>query len=289
MRKWMLASLIVIVALTGCSTSTVEPTAPPDPAAPATIDVDGIERTYYFTPPADDGASLVIMLHGSQQYAAAARMRYHWEDVAAAEGIAVAYPEGSGLTWNAGGCCGPARADQVDDVGFILALVDQLIADYDLDPSRVFVTGFSNGGMLAYRLACESDRFAAIAPVGATLVIECGEPSPVSVLAIHGDADRAVPLGGGTTDGSGGIRGLPIADVNAFWRDVDDCEEPAVTTEGVVTTSLAVCADEREVGLVMVAGGGHQWPGSLVPNDASSTAFDATSMIWEFFDRQPGD
>ena len=173
--------------------------------------------------------------------------------------------------------------------GSSLALVDQLIADYDIDPARVFVTGFSNGGMLAYRLACESDRFAAIAPVGATLVIECGDPPPVSVLEIHGDADRAVPLGGGTTDGSGGIRGLPVADVNAFWRGVDGCGEPVVTTEGVVTTSLAACSDGREVGLVMVAGGGHQWPGSLVPNDASSNAFDATSLIWEFFERQPGD
>jgi polyhydroxybutyrate depolymerase len=62
-----------------------------------------------------------------------------------------------------------------------------------------------------------------------------------------------------------------------------------VTTEDVVTTSLAACADGREVGLVMIAGGGHQWPGSLVPNDASSVAFDATSTIWDFFERQPGD
>ncbi len=90
--------------------------------------------------------------------------------MAAAQGIAVAYPDGIGGSWNAGGCCGQAEADDLDDVGFILALVDELVASYSIDPDRVYLTGFSNGGLLAYRLACESDRFAAIAPVGATLV-----------------------------------------------------------------------------------------------------------------------
>jgi polyhydroxybutyrate depolymerase len=287
MRRTSVVLVAAAVLLAGCAAPAPDPTADPD--ARSTITVGGAERTYLFTPPADDGAPLVVMMHGGQDDAVVARRDYRWEDVAAAEGIAVAYPDGIGGSWNAGGCCGDAEADDLDDVGFILALVDELVAQYALDPDRVFLTGFSNGGLLAYRLACESDRFAGIAPVGATLVIECPDPAPIPVLAIHGDADRDVPLDGLIPDGAG-IRGIPIAELNAFWREVDGCPEPTVTTEGEVTTTLAECPDGRQVELIMIAGAGHQWPGSLVLRsgvNATSDALDATQRIWDFFASQP--
>ena len=68
-------------------------------------------------------------------------------------------------TWNADNCCGYAHRQNVDDVGFISALIEELVADYQVDPSRVSVTGFSNGAMMTFRLACElSGKIAAAAP-----------------------------------------------------------------------------------------------------------------------------
>ena len=227
------------------------------------------------------------MLHGGGDTAVDARRDYLWEDIAAEEGIAVVYPDGIGGSWNAGGCCDPAAEDGVDDVAFLTALIDELLATQPIDPARVYVTGFSNGGLMAYRLACETDIFAAIAPVGATLVSACDDPDPVSVLAVHGDADKIVPLSGQIPNGTSYTNGTPIEELSAFWRTVDGCGEPTAETVGDVTTTSAECPDGRAVDLIMVAGAGHQWPGSLVlvsGVDATSDALDATATIWSFFD-----
>lgn len=87
-------------------------------------------------------------------------------------------------------------------------------------------------------------------------------------------------------DGVGDVDGMPIADVNALWREVDGCDEPVVTSAAPVTTSSSPCPDDRTVTLITVAGAGHQWPGSVAregATDQPSDALDATAVIWEFF------
>lgn len=109
-------------------------------------------------------APLVVMLHGGFGSAAQAERAYGWDRLADTAKFAVAYPDGLGRAWNAGGgCCGRSAADGVDDVGFVAAAVSDIARQVDVDPKRVYATGISNGGMMTYALACRTALFAAIA------------------------------------------------------------------------------------------------------------------------------
>jgi polyhydroxybutyrate depolymerase len=254
-----------------------------------TIQVDGSERAYrvYIPGQLADDPALVVMMHGGVGSARQAERAYGWNDEADAAGFVVAYPDGQSRTWNAGDCCGGAEREGVDDVAFITALVAVLQEEFGIAGDRIFATGMSNGAMMAYRLACETDLFAAIAPVAGTIVTACDAPAPASVLHIHGLDDNSVRMDGEPGSGIGEVDGMPIADVNALWRTAVDCAEPVITEEPPVTTSTSRCADDRRVVLVTVADAGHQWPGSVAREgavDQPSDALDATALIWEFFD-----
>jgi polyhydroxybutyrate depolymerase len=266
----------------------------PDPGPRArtesrTLEVGTVTRSYRIHIPAELAAdpALVVMMHGGVGSAQQAERAYGWNDEADAAGFLVAYPDGVSRTWNAGDCCGGAEREGVDDVAFLTALVAELQDEFGVAPDRTFATGMSNGAMMTYRLACETELFAAIAPVAGTIVTACDDPAPASVLHIHGLTDSQVRMDGEPGDGIGDVDGMPIADVNALWRAADDCGEPVVTDEPPVTTSTSDCADDRRVVLVTVADAGHQWPGSVAregATDQPSDALDATALIWEFFD-----
>lgn len=121
----------------------------------------------------------------------------------------VVYPNGTGAesglpqSWNAGGCCPFSTFDLVDDVAFFDQLIDALTMEYDIDPERVWVVGHSNGGMMAYRLACElSSRVTAIGvAAGAMMINSCSPTQSVSALHVHGELDTVVPLLGGDIAG----------------------------------------------------------------------------------------
>ena len=250
--------------------------------------IDG-GRSYLLTVPEGVGsnAPLVVMLHGGFGSGSQAEKSYGWDELAASEGFIVAYPNGDGKAWNAGGgCCGSPGRDGTDDVAFIESVVADIEASHSIDASRVYATGMSNGALLAYRLACDTDLFAAIAPVAGTIVGDCDSPTPTSVLEIHGLADTSVRMDGSPGAGVASVDGMPVPDVNALWLAADSCPAPTVTTEGPVTTSTAACPDGRTVSLVTIDGAGHQWPGSKPIRDAAdppSSALDATATIWEFF------
>ena len=253
------------------------------------IDVGGVERTFRLHIPGQLSVdpALVVMMHGGVGSAMQAERAYGWNDQADAAGFVVAYPDGVNRTWNAGGCCGGAEREDVDDVAFIAALVDELRDEFGVPSDRTFATGMSNGAMMTYRLACETDLFAAIAPVAGTIVTSCDAPVPASVLHIHGLDDSQVRMDGEPGDGIGDVDGMPIADAVDVWRVAGACAEPVVTEEPPVTTAASACADDRRVVLVTVAGAGHQWPGSVAREGAAdqpSDALDATAVIWEFFD-----
>lgn len=258
---------------------------------------DGIDRLYRLYIPVNVAvrAPLVVMLHGGFGSAKQAEAAYGWDALADQEDFVVAYPDGDGRAWNAGSCCGRSSATGVDDVGFIDAMVQEIKGSMPIDADRIFATGMSNGAMMAYRLACESTTFAAVAPVAGTMMIACSTPSPVSVLHIHGLADANVPFAGGKGDGYAHVDGPAVEQVISLWRRVDDCAAPNVTTVGDVTTSTAMCADGRAVELITIAGAGHQWPRTRVaPSFAAKRGanapyqgFDATQLIWEFFVAHP--
>ena len=291
MRRLSASLLLALsVVLAGCSAQS--PTLPEGSTA-TTLRSGGADRTYIVTAPADlpKNAPLVVVLHGGFGSAVQAQKAYGWDSLAAEQGFVVAYPDGLGKAWNAGaGCCGVSGEREVDDVAFIESVVREVSDDHSIDPARIFVTGMSNGGMMAYRLACDTDTFAAIAPVAGTLLGACVAPDPTSVLHIHGTADDSVHFDGSPGNGAENIDGMAIDELNTLWLEADGCDAPSITTEAPVTTSTATCGDDDTVTLITVDGAGHQWPGSerskaqeRLGTDEPSDALDATRVIWDFF------
>jgi polyhydroxybutyrate depolymerase len=264
---------------------------------------DGRARTYLVHRPGGldrfKSVPLVIMLHGALGTGSQAERAYHWDEHADRAGFVVAYPDGIRRTWNAGGeCCGPAHKDKVDDVAFISRLIETLVRDENIDPHRVYVTGISNGGAMTYRYACEgSYAIAAIGPVAASFTYSCATPRALPVLAIHGLDDHTVPYAGGPGKRAKDVVWLPVQASLDSFRDADQCDAPSLAQNGVVVTSTARCDKGREVVLITVADGGHQWPGSarergLVARlllDPPSKALDATDVMWNFFARHSAD
>ncbi len=274
-----LATLLgVVLIVAGCHA--LQPHLPSGFASGASlhhIDAGGRDRSYRLYRPAGVPASaaLVVALHGYSGSAGQVERAYGWDGLADSAKFVVAYPDGIGRAWNVGGedCCGRPGREGVDDVAFVKAAVADIAGHVGIDPARIYATGMSNGGIMTYTLACNTDIFAAIGPVAGTQLNPCPAPRPTSVLHIHGTADRLVPYGGG--QGFSVINGPSVPEVDAFWRNVDRCGAPTATTGGAVTTSTAQCADHRSVVLVTVDGGGHEWP-----------AF-ATRTLWEFFADHP--
>jgi len=294
-------AMALLVAVAGCVSAGSPPDNPtPSAAVPSgatehRIAVASGERSYRLYRPAaapgPSGYPLVVMLHGGLGSAVQAERSYGWDDLAASERFVVAYPDGLERSWNAGSCCGiPAKKD-VDDVGFISAVVSDVARTVAVDPARSYVTGMSNGAMMAYRLACETTLFAAVAPVAGDEMVSCADPAPASLLHVHGTADTKVPLDGSPGSGIGKVDGPPIAQVVDSWRETDGCGAFTTTTKESVTTRTASCPSGRTVELVLVAGAGHQWPGSTAATypgaDKPSQAFSATRLIWTFFAAHP--
>src|SRR5690349_3347538 len=211
--RWLIA-IVLVAGLAGCRPGgqTV-----PVGQSTRTLTVDGRARTVHLYRPATlpARAPLVLMLHGGFGSGTQAEGYYGWDARADAGHFVVAYPDGVDRAWAVGGgCCGTPGSTGVDDVAFITAVVTRLSGQLSIDPNRVYATGISNGGLMAYRLACDTSLFAAIGPDSATLLGDCPSPHPVSVLAIHGTADHNVPYDGGEGSGFAKIDGPSIPAVN---------------------------------------------------------------------------
>ncbi|MBI1785330.1 polyhydroxybutyrate depolymerase [Candidatus Sumerlaeota bacterium] len=271
------------------------------------IQSGGSERSYLIHVPYSHevvkGTALVIVLHGGGGTGAQAERSYGWSKKSDEEGFIVVYPDGTGpmktqvLTWNAGNCCGPAMDQNIDDVSFIRAVIEDVEKKYKINPKKIYATGISNGGMMSYRLACElSGRIAAIGPVaGALNCPDCAPKEPVSVVAVHGTADKHVLYNGGKPETK--FDNHPrvdksVAESLGFWIKFDGCgEKPATETKGNITTATY---DEGKNGtavkLYTVKGGGHAWPGGDRVSkmlDQPTQELNATDVIWEFFKTHP--
>lgn len=272
------------------------------------ITVDGRIRTFRLYRPASLSLSspvpLVVMLHGALGSGQQAETAYGWNAAADRHGFVVAYPNGLHRSWAVSAdCCGRPARDGVDDVAFVDATVAAIAAGLPIDPSRVYAVGMSNGGMLAYRLACATRTFAAIGVVAGKLLGPCPAPAPISLIHIHGTADNLVRYDGGPGRfDNGGVGSFPVSIGGAAvpdqidrWRRTARCAAPRVRAAGSVTTSAARCPGGRDVELITIAGAGHQWPGAapltaterLLGLDPPATALSATESIWRFFSAHP--
>jgi polyhydroxybutyrate depolymerase len=262
---------------------------------PITLMVGGKERNLNLhVPPAYDATKrtpLVFLFHGYTMTASEIAAATHFAATADKHGMIVAFPNGIQKSFNAGDCCGTAQSDNVDDVAFTSAMIDALATDYCIDAKRVFSAGFSNGGFLSYRLACElSDRIAAVAPVAGGLRIDvaaCNPKRPVPVLHIHGTSDLLVPY-----DGGFGAPHPVSYSIDAF-KTKNGCAAGAgkvvYTKDDVSCTKWDGCTANADVELCTVTSGGHQWPGgdTLPYGGSASPNLDSSETIAEFFEAHP--
>jgi polyhydroxybutyrate depolymerase len=240
-------------------------------------------------------APLVIVLHGGLGSASQAESSYNWDAQADRQGFVVVYPNGISHSWNAGGiCCGPALRGNVNDIGFLTRLIDTVSRSENIDLKRVYLTGISNGAAMAYRYVCEGTfPIAAIGPVAGSFSYSCSKPHPVSVMAIHGLGDQHIPFAGGPgTKGVTKGTWMSVPQTLDLFRKANDCQPAIFYKDGLVQKNISHCAQDREVTLITIEGAGHQWPGGksktsiiqrVIGADQPSTALDATSTLWEFF------
>lgn len=263
-----------------------------------TISSGGMDRTYHLYVPSGlpAKAPLVIMLHGALGTGEQAEQAYGWDDKADSGHFVVAYPDGYKRTWNAGDCCIPASKRHVNDVAFLQKMVSTISNQIPIDQQRIYATGISNGGLMAYRLACDTDMLAAIGPDSATMVTSCSSPTKTSVLHIHGLADQTIPFHGGYSSTPEKVDWPSVPSTISRWRSIDGCQSPTSQSSGKVTTSTATCPDNRTVELITIAGAGHQWPGGkpstgagarILHLDTPSKALNATATFWTFFSQHP--
>jgi len=275
----------------------------------------GLERTYHiYVPLSYDKTKqmpLVIALHGGFGTGKAMEKLTlgGFNRLSEKEGFIVVYPDGIERGWNDGRGAEETRwrahKENIDDVGFISALIDHLAKELNIDEKRVYVTGISNGALMSSRLACElTEKIAAIAPVAGTIAERmfprCSPSKPISVLIIHGTDDPLALW-------EGGIRGfawkttgrsISVPDMVRFWVTHNLCStRPVVTYEQdkdpqdgtrVRKEVYGNGKGETEVILYAIEGGGHTWPGgwqywSEKIIGKTSRDIDANEVIWFFF------
>jgi polyhydroxybutyrate depolymerase len=272
-------------------------------------------RSYQLYVPAgydDTPRPLVVNMHGFLNDGAQQSSISGMNALADEEGFVVAYPDGLGSlrAFNGGDCCAWNNPEQ-DDVAFVDQVIERVSQQVCIDRSRIYATGFSNGGFMAYRLACErSETFAAVASVAGVLGItpeDCEPARPVPLLHIHGTADLIVPYGGGSPTGIGLIyQGAepPVfrAVEESFdaYREIASCDLTPAPGEQNGAASCRIhrgCDAEIEVELCTIDGGGHTWPGGdaqvlseafgvlAFALGATSQDLDANRRIWSFFER----
>ena len=258
----------------------------------------GREREYVlYVPRSYDRAKptpLVISMHGAGLWGAAQREVSQWNRVADEHGLIVVYPSGSGRipVWQAATGSGDPR-----DVRFISDLIDTLQAAFNIDATRIYADGLSNGGGMAFVLSCTlSDRIAAVGLVGSAQLLpwdSCKDPRPVPMIAFHGTADEFTPYRGGKTFVA--PRTFPsIPAWTANWARRNRCAPTPIDSAvapDIGRRSYRGCADGADVVLYTVQGGGHTWPGGgRLPESwlgRTSYSIDASRTMWEFYRQHP--
>lgn len=253
---------------------------------------------------------VVLMFHGAGASARLALGNTGWAELAVREGAVAVFPEGTRpdpsrppmfrqnpQTWNDGSGRGHVARSGVDDVAFTAALLDALAARRAIDRARVYVTGFSNGASLAFRLGAElAERVAAIAPVAGHLWLDDPRPArAVPLFYVMGTADPINPLDGGEVETPWGRseHHPPALRSVERWRAALGCDgaHEVLRDDGAVRmVRWDACARGGEVVYCTVEGLGHVWPGGtrLLPEwivGRSTQALQGTEEIWRFFRR----
>lgn len=222
----------------------------------------------------------VVVLTGFLQPTADLESVTGWDTLADREQAVVVYPEPVATSWDAGSCCGLAAAQHVDDLAFLHAVIADLARRGVADPAQVFLTGFSNGAMLVYRVACQEPALARAYGIvgGSRQTSDCTPRTAVDLTVVHGDADPTVPLGGQPASellrtGTASVRDS----LTPFLAD-PSCP-PGLPAQPAPGTTTVTCRSGTTLTLRIVPGLTHHWP-------TSADHLDATTYLWRQWHRR---
>jgi len=259
---------------------------------------NGIMRYYSYYVPASYQSSvqapLVFNLHGYTSNSWQQAFYGDFRPIADTAGFIIVHPDGSiqpGTAntqfWNVGFFVSP-----IDDVSFIERIIDTISSRYSINASRIYSTGMSNGGYMSYELACQSNRFAAIASVTGSMTLiqraNCNPVRPVPVMQIHGTADPTVPYTGSSSS-------LAIDSLVKDWVQKNNCNANpqffnipnTVLTDGASAERYLYTGGihNNTVELYKVINGAHTWPGASFTIGVTCMDFSASKEIWRFFNQ----
>ena len=266
-----------------------------------TIVSSGVTRRYLlYVPKTYDRSKptpLILSFHPGATWPAVEKNISRWNDLADEHGFIVVYPEGSGFLFGGLGPGPQIWPGEPEDVKFISDLIAKLQGAYNIDANRIYVNGMSNGGGMAFQLTCElPGRFAAVGVVSGAYPQKedpCGNYQPVAAVMFHGTGDKIAPYQGGRSP----IAPFPFANIPDWTAHVaqrNQCKGDPIETRispSVRRLAYANCAENADVILFTIEGGGHTWPGGkhLAEWIAGRTTEDinASRVMWEFFAQHP--
>lgn len=246
-----------------------------------------------YLPASYDGSSavpLVVSIHG---YGGNGPDQQNYDklfEVADTAGFILAYPTGYQNKWNGGSAYYAGDADE-DDVQYISDLIDTIGANYNIDQTRVYACGMSNGGDMSYRLGCElSNKIAAIGPVTGTMISDvyasCNPSNPMPVIHMHGTSDFISNI-------NGGPGWEKLTDALTLFATLNACPSPSKSTLPDLDPSdgsqmrlyQTACGNGAELNLFLAKNGGHTWPGSAPGFGVTNQDINGSAELWKFFRR----
>ncbi len=254
---------------------------------------EGLERSYLLYVPASysaqNAAPLLLNLHGYGSNMMEQMQYGEFRPIADTAGFILVVPNGTPdfnntMHWNTFG------TSNVNDVGFLSALIDTISAHYNIDDRRLYSTGMSNGGFMSYSLACFlNNKIAAVASVTGTMTtanfMNCTPSRPIPVMHIHGTADGTVPYNGNAFF-------LSVPTILTHWIDANHCTSTPVVTQLPDVNTTDGCTAEHylygdgDAGTTVehykIIGGGHSWPGAPLNINVTNMDFSASAVIWQF-------
>ena len=312
MRKIIFILYVLIFTLTTISCKSTKNSLYNDDIVEFTMNFGGYERLYRVHLPSEEKMNqpvpVLFHLHGGGGTAknTPSLTFGRFNELSKRDGFIVVYPQAIEKNWNDGRKLEDEKAwkEDIDDVGFIMAIIEELKAKHNIDSKKIFTTGMSNGGFMSSRLVCDkADVFRGAAILTASLSEDylplCNPEKPTAIMVMNGTADKLVPYNGGAVKILGKKRGNIISthELIDFWKDKNDCKVKKqivdledISDDGTTVTveEYSNCKDRGALILYTINEGGHTWPGGkqyLGEWIIGKTNQDivACDIIWSFF------
>lgn len=263
------------------------------------IDHEGLERTYFVHLPASYNTSisypLIFAMHGGGLLGyKGIEGQSQLSQLSDSENFIVVYPEGLKTlgfrTWNAGDCCPSATLLETDDIGFINSLLEKLKIELSINSKKVYATGFSNGGQMAYKLANRfPNKFAAVSAVAGVLQDFPFNPSrKVPIIHFHSYQDLTAPYNGGLSNAPNINNNFPSVD--STMRIIANNYNCSLIKKTIFSNTntydffrYSDCDNNVRIELYVSQDGGHTSGGKALTNNEITNHFNASSIMWEFF------